>query len=148
MVRGFESWNVPLHQSLNCMPPRTHWSGLKSVVPPTPITGHMALPSSDFVLTWSSEGASVNIWSTRAGLTRVFALNFKLQAWIDPGESLERAQLHFLSYDAEDGEQGVKIYSRSQAGDHKQSSDAKQVEAEQEKEKGDGELMQAMFDES
>ena len=154
MVRGFDSWNVPLHRSLNSMPPKSQWSGLRGTTPAPTITGHLALPSTDFVLTSSAQDASVNIWSTRAGLTRVCGLNFKLQAFIDAEGSLQRARLYFLNLEEEDVGSGVKIYARGQLGDAKQSPDAKQAEADpekdekEEKEKGDGELMQAMFDES
>jgi len=152
MVRGFDTWNVPLHRSLNSMPPRTHWSGLRNEAQASSVSQHLALPSTDFVLTSNAEDASVNIWATRAGLTRVFGLNFKLQACIDPAGSLKRAQLHFLSYDAEEVGQGVKIYRRGPPQEkieaQQQSQDVKQVEVVEEKEKGDGELMQAMFDES
>jgi hypothetical protein len=29
MIKGFDSWNVPLAKSINSMPSRAHWSGLK-----------------------------------------------------------------------------------------------------------------------
>lgn len=148
MVRGFESWNVPLHRSLNSMPPKSQWSGLRGAPANAPITGLHSLPATDFVLTASAQEASVNLWSTRAGLTRVYGLNFKLQAFVDPGDSLQRAQLHFLSYPAEDVGAGVKIYRRDQLADPKPGPAGLPPEAEPEGEKGDGELMQAMFDES
>lgn len=78
MVRGFASWNVPLYKSLNCMPPQSQWSGLGSQPSASPITTILALPTTDFVLTASAADASVNVWATRAGLTRVQSLNFKL----------------------------------------------------------------------
>lgn len=130
------------------MPPKAQWSGLRGATESSPVTGLSALPTTDFVLTSSARDASVNIWSTRAGLTRVHGLNFKLQACIDPEGSLKRAQLYFLNFEVEDLGSGVKIYTRDSLGDQKPSSAPKQVEAEADNEKGDGELMQAMFDES
>jgi hypothetical protein len=78
MVKGFASWNVPLYKSLNCMPPKSQWSGISNIPSASPITTILALPATDFVLTGSAGDASVNVWVTRAGLTRVHGLNFKL----------------------------------------------------------------------
>jgi hypothetical protein len=148
MVRGYESWNVPLHRSLNSMPPKSQWSGLRGAPANAPITGLHQLPATDLVLTSSAQEASVNLWATRAGLTRVYGLNFKLQASVDPGDSLQRAQLHFLNYPVEDVGAGVKIYRRDQPADPRPGPAGTPPQAEPEGEKGDGELMQALFDES
>jgi len=78
MVRGFDSWNVPLSKSLNSMPARSHASGLRVPSSRSAITCFHALQDSDFVLSSSADDAAVNIWSTKAGLTRISALNFKL----------------------------------------------------------------------
>jgi hypothetical protein len=147
MIKGFDSWNVPLSKSLNSMPPRTHSSGLRTQGQSHPITGLQALQGSDYVLSSSTGDAAVNIWSTKAGLTRISALNFKLQACIPPNDSIQRAQLYFLNYGLNELENGVKIYMRTE---HRAASteEKKPEEAEQDHEKGDGELMQAMFDES
>lgn len=109
-----------------------------------------ALPTSDLVLTGSSCDASINVWSTRAGLTRLFGMNFKLQVHIDPRNNIQRAQLYFLNYEVQETASGAKIYLRDPAVLEKeaQGDQATGEEAAQEVEKGDGELMQAMFDES
>jgi hypothetical protein len=76
MVRGFDSWNVPLYKSLNSMPSSRHRSGVRGVSA-SAVSKLMALPESDFVLT-AGDDASVNIWSTKAGLTLISSFNFKL----------------------------------------------------------------------
>jgi hypothetical protein len=92
LVRGFDSWNVPLSKSLNSMPALRHKSGLRGQSSEgAPITGLHALQSSDFVLSSSADDASASIWSTRAGLTPIYSFNFKVQARIDPKDSLSRA---------------------------------------------------------
>jgi hypothetical protein len=156
MIRGFDSWNVPLYKSLNSMPSLPHLSGLGRASTGNEISQHLSLPSCDFVLTACAEDASVNIWSTRAGLTRVAAFNFKLQASIDPEGSMQRARLHFLEYDLVELAGGIKIYSRrgstrvqaSKQSEPESGASAKQAEADTDAEKGDGELMRALFDES
>lgn len=110
MVRGFDSWNVPLYKSLNSMPPSTQRSGLRGTAP-SAVTGLYALPHSDFVLT-TSDDAAINVWSTRAGLTPIAALNFKLQCFMDPKDSISRAHPYFYNFKALDGENGVVIYTR------------------------------------
>lgn len=77
-TRGFKTWNVPFSKSLNSMPPKAHQTGLPSESAPVPISNLQKLSSSDFVLSSSSDDASINIWSTRAGLTQISSLNFKL----------------------------------------------------------------------
>lgn len=88
---------MSLHRSLNCMSPKAQRSGLSSLLSAAPVTSILAPPATDFVLTARAVDASVNVWMTQVGLTRVHGLNFKLQACIDPRDSLKRAQLHFLS---------------------------------------------------
>lgn len=39
MIKGFDSWNVPLAKSINSMPSRAHWSGLQGQSSRPPITG-------------------------------------------------------------------------------------------------------------
>ena len=64
------------------------------------------------MLSSSIDDASVNIWSTKAGLLRISALNFKLQVHVDPKDNIQRAQLYFLNYDLSELENGAKIYTR------------------------------------
>lgn len=99
MVMGFDSWNVPLYKSLNSMPPSTQRSGLREMAP-SAVTGLYALPHSDFVLT-TSDDAAVNIWSTKAGLTLIAAWNYKLQCFMDPGDSMNRAHPYFHNFQAQ-----------------------------------------------
>jgi hypothetical protein len=101
MVRGFDSWNVPLYKSLNSMPPSTQRSGLRETAP-SAVTGLYALPHSDFVLT-TSDDAAINIWSTKAGLTPIAAMNFKLQCFMDPLDSMNRAHPYFYNFKAHEG---------------------------------------------
>jgi len=98
------------------------------------------------VLSCRAGDAAASIWSTKAGLTRIGALNFKLQTQIDPNQRPQRAQLYFLNYALRDVGNGVKIYSR---GKMRGGVDGEKLEeADADHEKGDGDLMQAMFDES
>jgi hypothetical protein len=110
MVKGFDSWNVPLYKSLNSKPSSTHRSGLKEVKA-SAVTKIYALSESDFVLT-TSEDAAVNIWSTKAGLTPISSFNFKLQFNLDPKDTMSRAQLYFLNFEAREIQGGVVIYSK------------------------------------
>jgi hypothetical protein len=114
-TRGFKTWNVQLSRSVNSMPPRSHQTGLRGKPPAGPISGVHPLTSSDFVLSSSKDDASVNVWATRAGLTHISALNFKLQAHIDPKESLSRAKLQHLSYSVREQDDGVKVYARGRS---------------------------------
>lgn len=90
--------------------------------------------------------AAASIWSTKAGLTRIGALNFKLQMQIDPKQRAKRAQLYFLNYELRDLGNGLKIYARKKQ--RPCPEEKKPVEVEPDVEDGDGDLMQAMFDES
>lgn len=112
-TRGFKTWNVQLAKSLNSMPPKGHRSGLPGKSESAPISSLRQLTSSDFVLSSSSENASINVWSTRAGLTQISSLNFKLQAHIDPKQSLTRARLLHLNYGPLDHDSGAKLYLRN-----------------------------------
>jgi hypothetical protein len=151
MLLGFESWNVPLHRSLNSMPPRCHRNGLLGDGSPSEITTVRAFPATDLVLTASAGDAGVNIWSARAGLTRIHAFNFKQQAENDPGSSLSRARLHFLEFELEDCGAGVQIYrprgqGRPAAAPGQQSQHGEPVQDEdREEDKDDGAFMQALF---
>ncbi|MFT4834929.1 MAG: hypothetical protein ACI8WP_001693 [Flavobacteriaceae bacterium] len=62
-------------------------------------------------MTVSNNDSSINIWSTQAGLTRVWAFNFKIQIQIDPKKSIEKAKLHFLKYSKQELENEVVIFS-------------------------------------
>ena len=66
--------------------------------------------------------------------------------YIDPKKSSKRARLYFLNYDLRDFGNGMMIYSRKKQ--RASSEDKKPEEPEPDLEKGDGDLMQAMFDES
>lgn len=77
MRAGFPTWNVTLSKSINAMPPKSHLSGLAQSTPSDVSSVHQ-LANSDFVLTASKHDASVNLWTTRAGLTGIAAINFKL----------------------------------------------------------------------
>jgi len=65
-------------RSINNMPSKSHQTGLHGKSLADPVSGLHPLATSDFVLSSSKGGASVNVWSTRAGLTHISALNFKL----------------------------------------------------------------------
>jgi hypothetical protein len=62
-------------------------------------------------MTVCNNDASINLWSTQAGLTRVWAFNFKIQLQIDPKKSIEKAKLHFLNYSKQEHENGLVIFS-------------------------------------
>ena len=112
------------------------------------VSSILALRHADFVGTVSRQTSSINIWLTRAGLTRVHQINFKLQSCVDPRESLKRAQLHFLSYKLQETEvEGVKIYLKSSRVERQKASFSLPASS-QGPPKADGELMQALFDES
>jgi hypothetical protein len=143
MLRGYDSWNVPLHRSLNSMPPQSQSSALETG-PSQEITSIQPLPATDFVLTASSHDAAVNIWVTKAGLTRVHALNFKWQAEIQPGDSLRRAQLDFLTFEAEERSSGVKVFIPRV--EQKAALELCEL-TESGQDPGDGEYMAALFDE-
>jgi len=66
--------------------------------------------------------------------------------YIDPKKSSKRARLYFLNYDLRDFGNGMMIYSRKKQ--RASSEDKKPEDTEPDLEKGDGDLMQAMFDES
>jgi hypothetical protein len=63
-------------------------------------------------MTSCKNNASVNIWSTKAGLTQISEFNFKIQAFIDPKENMNRAQMQFLQYGLKEQENGIKIYQK------------------------------------
>ena len=77
-TRGFETWNVQMGRSINSMPSKSHQTGLRGKSLAASVSGVHPLATSDFVLSSSNGDASVNVWSTRAGLTHISALNFKL----------------------------------------------------------------------
>lgn len=150
MIRGYDSWNVPLHKSLNCMPPLAQSTGLAGPAISQEISSIHSLTSSDFVLTASSSDAAVNIWVTKAGLKRIHTLNFKRQAEISPGNSLSRAKLHFLDFECEEKCEGVKVYAPNV--EQKAALAAAVVavavaSSEPGADPSEGEYMQALFDE-
>ena len=127
MVRGFNSWNVPLSKSLNSMPSRSQKNGLRVQRSRPAITSIQALQDSDFVLSCSAGDAAVNIWSTKAGLTRISGLNFKLQMHIDPKKNSKRAQLYFLNYDLREIGEGMKTYLRKKRKTDSEDKNPKKV---------------------
>lgn len=142
MLRGFDTWNVPLHRSLNSMPPLAQSSGVPH--PSGEITSIQTLPVSDFVMTGCHSDGSINVWATRAGLTRLHTLNFKRQAHIEPGGSLCKARLHFLDFECDGRPGGVKVFVPK--GEQK-SVGPSQDPAGADQDEGDGEFMAALFDE-
>lgn len=145
MLQGFDSWNVPLHRSLNSMPPRRHRSGLQEDSGSSQITTTRAVPCSDLVLTASAGNAAVNIWSARAGLACLHVSNFKEQAESDPGSSLKAARLHFLEFELDDCGAGVKIYRPQGRGRPAAAPDQQPADGEAAQEGDDGAFMQALF---
>ena len=87
MIKGFDSWNVPLGQSLDSMPPKRHVSGLRENSSNQVINSLKALENSDFVLSTCAQDASFNIWSTKAGLILMAAYSFKVLKFLDPKDN-------------------------------------------------------------
>ena len=68
MLKGFPTWNVPLAQTLNNLPPEVHQNALsQKLTKPTRVDKVMTLDNSDFVMTASNDG-SINIWNTKLKL--------------------------------------------------------------------------------
>jgi hypothetical protein len=83
----------------------------------------------------------VNIWATRAGLTHISALNFKLQAHVEPKENLSRAKLQHLNYNVRELENGARIYARARSKSEKRAQRGQNGNAE-------GDLLQAVYEDS
>ena len=98
------------------MPPKNHKHALPKKTDSGVVSSLHQLSESDYVLTTSKDDASINIWSTRAGLTNIQSLNFKLQAHIDPKKSLSRARLNHLNYDSITHDSGATLYLRNSDG--------------------------------
>jgi hypothetical protein len=117
------------------------------LVEPT-ISALVALQGSDFALSASADDCSINIWSTKAGLTRISALSLKLQSCMDPQDNLNRAELFFLNYEEMELDNGAKIYLKKKQVPISDEKKMGLFEQETEKDLGDGEIMQAMLDDS
>lgn len=78
MLQGYPSWNVPLENTLNSLPPSVHDTGLtnKKHLKPEGIKTVKNLKESDFILTGGQDG-SINIWNSKIRLHRVCGYNFK-----------------------------------------------------------------------
>ena len=78
MMRGYPTWNVPLHVTLNAFPPQVHKSRGKeeAFALPKQIAQVETTQFSPFALTGSEDGG-VNVWNTELRLFQVASLNFK-----------------------------------------------------------------------
>ena len=103
------------------------------------ISSVLQLDNSDYLMSASKDG-QVSLWTTKSGLTKIGALNFKLQAFMDPKDKMSRAKLIFLNFN-ERTEDDVKIYAASAVNP---SDDAEKEEIDE----GEGGVLQALFDES
>lgn len=77
MLKGFDTWNVPLSKTINSLPPSLHQNFLPVSEPKyAAIDVIRYLSNSDFVLTGSKTSGSINIWSSRLGMNLVAGYNF------------------------------------------------------------------------
>jgi hypothetical protein len=79
MIKGYPTWNVPLSDTLNSMPPSIHNLNDEEC---SEIAGVKTLVKSGAIMTTSLDG-SVNIWDTKVKLHRVAQHNFKAQMFKD-----------------------------------------------------------------
>lgn len=80
MLKGLQTWNVPLHKTINSLPPSIHQNFLPSSEPKyAAIDTIKSLSLSDFVLTGSKKFGSINLWSSKLGLNLVGGFNFTKQ---------------------------------------------------------------------
>lgn len=97
LLKGLSTWNVKMDQTLNSMPPSEHVSGLPAKHGKDADKGNIdeVQTVGNFVLTGSHQEGSVNLFSTRMGLTRLLQHNFTTQGHQSKDES---AQLRHLAY--------------------------------------------------
>lgn len=77
MLKGLDTFNVPLAHTINCLPPSLHHNFAPSPTPQVAdidIVRHLSF--SDLVLTGSKKYGSVNVWSTRLGAQLLGGFNF------------------------------------------------------------------------
>ena len=98
------------------MPPKSHDAALPKKQESSTVSSLHQLTESDYVLTTNKQDGSINIWSTKAGLTNIQKMNFKLQAHIDPKRSLARARLQHLNYDPINLESGATLFLKNSEG--------------------------------
>ena len=85
LLKGQRTWNVPLAQTLNYLPPQVH----RNFLPPATVkvnpkkeqgkvdTLKTVSSSTGYAMSGSLENGSINVWSTQLGLNLAGGFNFK-----------------------------------------------------------------------
>jgi len=77
MLKGYDTFNVPLAKTINSLPPSLHQNFATAIVPEfANIELARQLSTSAVVLTGSKTCGSINLWSTQLGLNLLGGFNF------------------------------------------------------------------------
>lgn len=77
MLKGIDTFNIPIAQTINSLPPSLHCNFAPVHVPQyADIDVVKHLPFSDLVMTGSTQFGSVNIWSSHLGMQLLGGFNF------------------------------------------------------------------------
>eukprot|EP00347_Sterkiella_histriomuscorum_P017580 403348792 len=81
LLKGLSTWNVPINETLNSMPPQVHDNNLEGLKQNyCSIDSVKSIQNSDLILTGSKDG-SINIWSSKLRLQKISGLNLKLKLY-------------------------------------------------------------------
>lgn len=77
MMKGLDTFNIPLASTINSLPPALHHNFAPAHVPAyADIDVVKHLPFSDLVMTGSTQFGSINVWSSRLGMQLLGGFNF------------------------------------------------------------------------
>lgn len=77
MLKGLDTFNVPIASTINSLPPALHQSFATASMPQfadIDVVRHLSF--SDLVLTGSKQSGSVNVWSATLGMNLLGGFNF------------------------------------------------------------------------
>jgi len=127
MLKGLDTFNIPLDLTINNLPPSLHHNLAPSIPAHAEIDIVRHLAKSDLALTGSKTYGSVNVWSTKLGMHLLGGYNFldelhKLQG----SEEVKFKLKHMHEYNERD----VHLYLRNHKVSDKTVALAKPAEAQ------------------